>query len=250
MTHHTDAATTEGRFPSTRWTLIARLRSPDDATARRALDDLCAQYRYPLYCYIRRRGFSHHDAEDALQDFLVKLLRLDTFAGAEESRGHLRSLLATALQRFLASWLRDRPHRAREISVDPLPDDGRDDEGRYQHEHFTERDTPEVLFERKWSHALVTGALARLRERYEAAGKIALFTALQPVLIAGGSLRGEDAPALAASLGTTAGALRVALSRLLRDYRAAIEDEVAATVETPRAVAEELAHLLAIIRSR
>ena len=66
-----------GCFPATQWTLIHRLRSSDAKVARRALDDLCAQYYYPLYCYIRRRGFDQHDAEDALQDFFSKLLRLD-----------------------------------------------------------------------------------------------------------------------------------------------------------------------------
>ena len=54
----------DGHFPETRWSLIARLKSADEATARRALDELCAQYHYPLYCYLRRRGCGHHDAED------------------------------------------------------------------------------------------------------------------------------------------------------------------------------------------
>ena len=39
-----------GHFPATHWTLIHRLRSGDAVVARRALDDLCTQYHYPLYC--------------------------------------------------------------------------------------------------------------------------------------------------------------------------------------------------------
>lgn len=71
----------ESRFPTTEWTLISRLKSEDGATSARALDDLCRQYHYPLYCLIRSRGLAHHDAEDALHDFLAKLLRLESLQG-------------------------------------------------------------------------------------------------------------------------------------------------------------------------
>ena len=104
----------DGSFPTTQWSLIARLKSPDEATARRALDDLCTQYHFPLYCAIRHRGLAHHDAEDALHDFLAKLLRLDSFAGADAEKGRLRAFLGTALTRFLHNWHRDRAPLARD----------------------------------------------------------------------------------------------------------------------------------------
>ena len=58
-------------MPTTQWTLVARLNSGDAEHARAALDELCRAYHYPLYCQIRRRGLDHHDAEDALHDFLA-----------------------------------------------------------------------------------------------------------------------------------------------------------------------------------
>src|SRR5687767_4122376 len=93
----------DGRFPTTHWTLIARLKGPDDGDARRALNEICAQYHYPLYCYIRRRGLEHHDAEDALHDFLARLLRLDSLEKASAAQGRLRGYLCVSLQRFLIS---------------------------------------------------------------------------------------------------------------------------------------------------
>ena len=66
------------------------------------------------------------------------------------------------------------------------------------------------------------------------------------MLISGGSLRGHDAEAIAASLGINEGALRVALLRHLRDYRKVLEEEVAQTVEDPKDVVDEIAHLMAI----
>jgi RNA polymerase sigma-70 factor (ECF subfamily) len=237
----------DGFFPTTHWTLIGRLKSGDEATARRALEDLCAQYHYPLYCYIRRRGLDHHDAQDALHDFLVKLLRLETFAEADATKGHLRSFLATALQRFLMNWHRDHAGQAREFSVDALPP-GADPEERYRHERFRETDTPERVFDRKWGHELMQRVLFQLGESYAARSKAKLFETLRPVLLAGGSLRGQDSARLAAEVAMSEGALRVALTRMLQDYRAKLEEEVLQTVESRDAVEAEIALLLQVFR--
>jgi RNA polymerase sigma-70 factor (ECF subfamily) len=230
-----------GRFPTTRWTLIARLKSADASEVRLALDEICRQYYYPLYCFVRRRGLEHHDAQDALHDFLAKLLRTGTLADADEARGRLRALLATALSRFLINWRRDNAHRDRELSVDADAA-----EERYRHERFTEHDTPERLFERKWGHELIQRILRRLGADYAGREKSPLFQALQPVLLAGGSLRGHDAPRLAESLGMTEGALRVALNRLLKDFRALLEAEVLQTVEREEDVDAEIEYLLRV----
>ncbi len=235
-------------FPATRWTLIRRLKSPDATEARRALDDVCAQYYYPLYCFIRHYGLDHDDAQDALQDFFSKLLRLGSFEAASASRGHLRGFLATALRRFLINWRRDHSHRTREISLEPAPSHG-DPEDRYRREQFPDADTPESILDRQWGFELLQRVLQRLGENYAARGRMSVFETLRPVLLAGGSLRGEDTPQLAAALGTTEGAVRVALSRMLHDYRAILEDEVLHTVESPGEVNAEIADLLRIFRS-
>ena len=234
-----------GHFPHTRWTLIARLKSPDAALASRALEELCAQYYYPLYCYIRRRGFDRHDAEDVLHDFFAKLLRLGVFQGAEGSRGHLRSLLSTALQRFLFNRHRDNAHREREVSLDIAPP-GEDPERRYCRERFTDTETPERVFDRKWGHELLENVVRRLDQYYTARDRKFFFDTLRPVLLAGGSLRGGDSAQLASTLGMSEGALRVALSRLLGEYRAILENEVLQTVESSAEVDGEIAHLLGV----
>ena len=180
----------DARFPTTRWTLIARLKGGDAEDVRIALDDLCTQYHYPLYCYIRRCGLDHHDAEDALHDYFAKLLRLGVFAGAEPEQGRLRAFLGTGLRRFLANWQRDRPHRQREVSSDAVTVTA-DNERRYRMERFIETETPERIFERKWGHELLARVLVRLGESYSKRDRTAVFKALQPALAAGGTLRGE-----------------------------------------------------------
>ncbi len=227
-------------MPATRWTVIARLHSQDEKQVRRALDDLCSQYHYPLYCYIRLRGFSHHDAQDALHDFLVKFLRLDSFQTADESKGKLRCYLLVSLQRFLGNWSRQHDH-SEETSLDISSFNG--DLEHYQRERFSDGDTPDRIFERKWAQELLTGVLQRVREKYALIGKEHVFDVLRPVLCAGGSLRGEDGVAMAHSLGLSNGALRVALNRLLKDYREMLESDVAQTVFDQNKVGEEIAHL-------
>jgi DNA-directed RNA polymerase specialized sigma24 family protein len=232
-------------FPTTSWTLIARIKSPDAAVARGALDEMCAQYHYPLYCYLRRRGCAHHDAQDVLHDFLAAILRQHALERVEETRGRLRSYLATALGRHLQRW---RMHEAR------LAPEGRDCEAvdfdavaaRYAREQFTDHDTPDRIFERKWAMELLGHAMDKLAARYHERGKTALFTALRPALQAGGTLRGEDTPAIAASLGMSEMAVRTGMSRLLHEFREAVQDEVRMTVEESSEVGDELTYLLAL----
>lgn len=241
----------DGAFPPTRWSLIARLKSGDDQAKRAALDELCAAYHYPLYCYARRRGLEHHDAQDALQEFFAKLLRLDSFTRADAARGKLRTYLATGLQRFLINWRRDQHHRDHEWSFEEDGASGRPSENheeRYRQEKMLDHETPERLFERKWVHALLGRVLQLLGDSYASRGKGALFATLRPVLIAGGTLEAGESAVLAASLGMNDGALRVALLRLRREYRATLEDEVANTVDSREEVAEEIAYLLGVFR--
>jgi RNA polymerase sigma-70 factor (ECF subfamily) len=237
----------DGRFPTTHWTLIARLRSEDAAESRRALDDLVGQYHFPLYCVIRRRGLAHHDAEDALHDFLAKLLRLEAFAEADEAKGRLRAFLCAALTRFLANWHRDQADRRREVSLD-VPLHGEEDERRYRAESFPDHETPERLFDRQWARELLARVLRQLETQYAERGKSAIFAALAPVLQRGGSLREEDAPALAAQLGVNASMLRTRLHRFLKDYRELLEAEVFQTVTTREEVEAEIAFLQASFR--
>jgi DNA-directed RNA polymerase specialized sigma24 family protein len=238
-----------GNFPTTEWTLIARLRHEDELVCARALDELCAQYHYPLYCFIRRGGLAHHDAEDALHDFLVKLLRLEAFHDRGEEKGRLRTYLSKALDRFLITrHHRESRRTGREVSVD----DARftldpEVEQRYAREVASVVLAPDVMFDRQWCEELLTRVLNRLRVAFEQKGKAELFAALRPVLLAGGSLRGHDTDALAAQLSMSTNAVRTTLLRLLREFRALLKEEVRQTVGAKEDVMAEIAHLMRVL---
>lgn len=229
--------------------MVERIRSADTAVVDRALNDLCDQYHYPLYCYIRRRGHDHHDAQDILHDFLAKLLRLNSLGGTTAEKGRLRGFLCTALQNFLINWQRDHRPQQTEVSMDASGLLAKAEE-RYLREQLTDQDTPDRLFARKWAQELLTRVLVRLRDDYQARGKEALFSALKPVLISGGSLRNENSAALAASLGMVSTSLRKALERMLADYRELLEEEVGQTVDEPAEIGDEIVDLQTVFRQQ
>ncbi len=230
-------------MPTTHWSLIARLKGVDAEQARMALDELCRAYHYPLYCYIRRRGLPHHDADDVLHEFLAKLLRLDTFGVADAEKGRLRSFLLVALRRFLNTWHKDQQkRREREISQEAIAAIA-EAEGRFELEQESHHESPDRLYDRQWAQELMGLVMQRLRARYTAKGREALFDALRPVLISGGSLTGHGGIQLAEKLGIKPGALRTALNRMLEDYREALRHEVMQTVEDHSQAKEEYAAL-------
>lgn len=232
----------QGNFPSTDWTLISRLRSRHETVAMAALEELCAAYHYPLYCFIRRRGLAHHDAQDALQDFLAKLLRNESLQSAHAEHGRLRGFLSTAMSRFLANWHRDHAKERLNVSMEAEQELARNEE-RFQKEKLTDQDTPERIFERKWAQEMLRRVLAEMERDYKRKDKHDLYRALRPVVLGGGSLVGEATNELASSLGMTNAALRVALSRFLGDYRDRLRREVLQTISNPDEIDEELACL-------
>lgn len=207
-----------------------------------ALEELCAAYHYPLYGFIRRRGLAHHDAQDALQDFLAKLLRNESLQNTHREHGRLRGFLSTSLSRFLTNWHRDHARERLNVSIEAEQELARN-EDRFQKEKLTDEDTPERFFERKWAQEMLRRVLAEMEGDYKKKDKHALYRALRPVVLGGGSLVGEASEELAASLGMTNAALRVALSRFLGDYRDRLRHEVLQTLANPEDIDEELACL-------
>jgi RNA polymerase sigma-70 factor (ECF subfamily) len=124
--------------------------------------------------------------------------------------------------------------------------DFEDGEGRYSLEPAHEM-TAEKLYERRWALTLLDHGLARLREEYGRAGKDKLFDHLK------GFLTGESGTApyrqIAAELGMTEGAVKVAVHRLRGRLRELLLVEIAQTVADPADVDDELRHVFTALRS-
>jgi RNA polymerase sigma-70 factor (ECF subfamily) len=117
-------------------------------------------------------------------------------------------------------------------------------EGRYSAEPVDAL-TPERLYERRWATSLLEQALAKLEAEANATGKAALFAHLLPALTGGRS----EVPfaAVAAKLGMTEGAVKMAASRMRKRYGQILREEIARTVVDPADVEGEVQALFAAL---
>jgi len=201
-------------------------------------------YWYPLYAYVRRKGYPVPEAQDLTQEFFARLLARNYFRALDRRNGKFRSFLLACLEHFLAKqWVRAHAQkRGGGLAVLSLDEEGAEE--RYSAER-ADLLTPERLYERRWALALLERALARLGEESNGAGKQALFEHLRPYLSGADSAisYGE----LASQLGTSEGALKVASHRLRRRYGELVREEVAHTVASPGEIDEELQNLFAAL---
>jgi len=230
------------RFPTTCWSRVARAGNPSDPQAGAALEGLCRDYWYPLYAFVRRRGFDADLARDLVQGFLADLLERRDLAGVDRDRGRFRSFLRSACAHFLAhhrehdrALKRGGGHRV--ISID-LPEA----EGRYGREPARDL-TAERLFERRWTLDLLGHVLARMEGEAAQAGKGELFAHLRPILE--GDDRSLSYREIGTALGLSVGAIKVAAHRLRARYREVLREEVGRTVADLGEVDAELRDLIA-----
>jgi len=216
----------------------------DGAHAAVALERLCQTYWSPLYAYLRRRGYSEHDAEDLTQGFFAHLLERRTLARIDREKGRFRSFLLASMNYFLANE-RDRAMaQKRGGGRTNLSLDAEEGEESYRLEPADNR-TPEMIFEHRWAMTLLDQVLARLSEEFNSAGKGALFQKLQPFLVEG---TGEDTYAnVAGQIGLSEEAFKKAVQRMRRRYHDLFREEIAHTVTTSDEVEEELRHLSSVL---
>ena len=233
-----------GAFVTTHWSVVLAATRSDTTRAQAALARLCQAYWYPLYAYVRRRGYEAHDAQDLTQEFFTRLLEQNWLAQADRERGRFRTFLLAALSHFLANeWDKARAKkRGGAVQIVPLQLDSA--ETRYGQEP-ADPVTPEQCFERRWALALLDEVLNRLREEHMAAGTAEMFDALKPCLV--GDRQAQPYAALAAQLGVTEGAVKVAVHRLRQRYRQLLRKEIANTVAMPEEVNDEMHHLFAVL---
>jgi RNA polymerase sigma-70 factor (ECF subfamily) len=231
-------------FPTTHWSRVVAAGDRGTPEARAALAELCAAYWYPIYALIRRGGHPPEEAPDVTQDYFTRLLQKPVIAAADRSKGRFRAFLKTDCQHFLIELARKRSVRAKVLKAVPIDVAGA--ESRYRLEPLDDM-TAERLFDRTWATTLLDRALGLLREEYAARGRADIFDRLNGVLSQdSGAVK---AAGLAAQLGTTEGAVNTAVHRLKRRYREILRREIAATLDDPADVDEEIRGLFEALRS-
>jgi len=232
------------QFLTTRWThvLAAQGASTEAGTA---LAELCAAYYTPVHAYIEKTSRDLGDARDLTQEFFARLLAGRMLTGAERGKGSFRGYLLGAVKHFLADS-RDRRNAVKRGA---------------QHEHLPigqESDTSpgleisaaaagmvDAVFDRHWGLAVLDRALTGLAAEHKAQGKSAQFEHLKTWLT--GDACGVPQAEMAAQLGCSEGAVKVAIHRLRKRFRDLVKAEIMQTVSTEDECREELRYLIEVV---
>lgn len=232
------------RFRTTKWSLILAAQDVDSEESTKALDDLCQIYWFPLYGFVRRRGYSREEAEDLTQSFFARLFEKEFMQYVDQTKGRFRSFLLTALSHFLS----DDSDRARALKRG----------GRVQHVSLDiERAedllaevtamplTPEEVYDRTWAQTVMAAALGDVRRDYARKEKAELLAALEGHVLSNAPERPYRA--IANEFRLSESGVKSAVRRLRQQIGAAIRLRIAKTLEDPAEIDEEMKYLLSLV---
>jgi RNA polymerase sigma factor (sigma-70 family) len=232
-------------FATTHWSMVLAAGKRALPESEKALADLCQAYWGAVYVFVRRQVADVHEAQDLTQAFFTALLEKNILAVAQPSRGRFRSFLLTSVRNFLHNE-RDKQKSLKRGGGQKVLALNFQQEDSKQSLEPADTLTPERLFERQWVLALLDQVMARLRAEHVKAGKQRIFDRLK------GSLSGADAESslaeIAAELGISANAAKVAAHRLRKRYRELLRAEVAQTLADPQEIDDEIRQLFAALR--
>lgn len=236
--HSSQPASTPGDiFVTTHWTVVLAAGQRHTAQSDHALEALCRTYWFPLYAYVRRRGYAKADAEDLVQAFFARFLAKNYLAGLSEERGRFRAFLLAALKNFLINEWKHANRQKRGGGEVPLSLDWETADTKFQVAAQNEP-SPDQAFDREWALALLSKVIEQLQAECATEGKTKLFEQLKVFLAAGKSETAQSE--VAKALGLEEGAVRVAVHRLRKRYRQLLRDEIANTLSDPAMVDEEM----------
>jgi RNA polymerase sigma factor (sigma-70 family) len=233
-----------GQFTTTHWSVVLAAADEASPDANQALAELCRGYWYPLYAYVRRKGYEVADAQDLTQEFFARFLEKNYLGSVDRRKGKFRSFLLASLEHFLAKeWT--RAHRLKRGGGQTIIAwDGCDPEERYRLEP-ADGSTAERVYEKRWALTVLEQAMTALGNEYTAAGKQQLFEQLRSFI--SGDDEAVSYSDLAAKLQMSEGAVRVAVHRLRQRYGECVRAEIAKIVQRPEDIDEELGHLFAAL---
>lgn len=228
-------------FATTRWTTVLRASEDTAEHGAHALEELCRAYWFPLYGYLRRRGYPPEDAQDLTQGYFTSLLERRDLRTVRQEKGRFRSFLLAGLRHFVSDQAKRANRIKRGGGVRPLSLNFLAAEEGYEPEPSNEL-SPDKLFERRWALTVLNRVLEKLESEYRSAGKGPMFDRLRPILT--GSEDRERYRDLACDLRTTEGAVKVAVHRMRKRFQTILREEIAHTVSDESQVDEELNDLI------
>lgn len=234
----------ESRFATTRWSVVLAAGKSSSLQHKQALSTLCQTYWFPLYAYLRRHGYEAHEAADYTQAFFAQMLEKHYLKQVKPKPGKFRSFLLASLKHFVANERNRARAKKRGGGRTILSLDFENAENQYALEP-ADHLSPEKLFEKSWALTVLERTMDRLEGEVAGRNRQKLFDHLRVYLAA----EANSVPfhKVAAELGMTEGAVRVAVHRLRRRCRELIREEIAQTVSTEEQIDEEIRGLFAAL---
>ena len=164
----------EGRFPSTRLSLLEAAAA---GLSAEALESVIALYWKPVYRFLRLKfGKDNEDAKDLTQSFFVGALERDLFGRFDPGKASFRTYLRMAVERFAAGEhaAARRQKRGGGVAFEPLE------------EQAVAAESAEEAFEREWQRRLFDLAIEDLRAQCEEAGTEVRFLVFEAHDLASG----------------------------------------------------------------
>ena len=232
-------------FNATRWTLVMQARG-DSLESRSALSELCAAYWNPVFQFLVREGRTDDDGRELAQEFFARLLARGSIGEVDRAKGRFRSYLLGALKHFLAERRRNerREKRGGDVVIESMDAPSTETTSGLQVADPNSA-RPDRSFDLEWAHAVMERSLETVKSSFVKAGKGAQFDILKPWLV--GDTENLSQAEAAARLGVSTGAVKVTIHRLRKEFRAAVETEIAQTVFSPDEIAGELRYLIEVL---
>ena len=229
------------QFKTTRWSLILAARDGNSTDSRRALEQLCEAYWYPLYAFVRGQGCDPETARDLTQGYFATLLEKEYLDRADPDAGRFRTFLRVTMKHFLINEKQRERALKRGGGTVSISLDAEEAEERFRFEPV-DRLTPEQVYERRWASTLLGRVLERMAADYSRAGRAEQFEALK------GYLTGDEPRAryrdVAVELEMSEVAVRAAVRRMRQKFGRLLRAEITDTVAGPEDVDDEVRQLL------
>jgi RNA polymerase sigma factor (sigma-70 family) len=233
-------------YPPTRWSQVFAANNSDTVVRQAALESLYKTYSQPIYCSVRRRGYSHHDAEDLTQSYFCNLISRSYTGKADPAKGKFRAFIQADLKLYINNEWRKENCSMRKPEGGVLSLDELKTEHSYEIADVANF-TPEALLDREWAKTTLATSLELAKLSYKTAEQKAVFDALSPLM--------DKPPSpgmyaeISAQLNMTEETIRVAMVRLRQRFAKAINETVAETLEnpTPEEIREEIRCLFSLL---
>jgi RNA polymerase sigma-70 factor (ECF subfamily) len=158
-------------LPPTDWSLVAQAGLPDEQTGLESLNELVSRYRPALKAHlVLKKNFPPAQADDLIQGFLsAKVLEGGLVSHADPKRGKFRTILLTALDRYVISEIR------RDGAKKRSPEQGFVSLDDYSVQFVTD-EAPSDPFDVAWAHEIIREALGRVKAECTASGRTAYWS--------------------------------------------------------------------------